>query len=93
LFGKGVKRLEIMTRPLSLSEPDKDFFVYSPGGREKFNTYVEALEFVNEHGRSLIYSHMAECGIMKNKVSITSTEECLSPEGGIILRWRLNLYS
>ncbi|MCD4822213.1 MAG: hydantoinase/oxoprolinase family protein [Methanococcoides sp.] len=81
LFGKGVKRLEIMIRPLSLSEPDKDFFVYSPERREKFNTYVEALEFVNEHGRALIHSYMAECGIMENKVSISVTEERLSPEG------------
>ncbi len=81
LFGKGVKRIEIMIRPLSLSDPEKDFFVFSPDGRLKFETYIQALDFANEHGRSLIYSYMRECGIQESNVNLTVTEKRVSPQG------------
>lgn len=81
LFGKGVKRIEIMIRPLSLNDPEKDFFVFSPDGRLKFETYMQALDFANEHGRSLIYSYMRECGIQESNVNLTVTEKRISPQG------------
>ncbi|MDY0387338.1 MAG: hydantoinase/oxoprolinase family protein [Methanolobus sp.] len=81
LFGKGVKRIEIMIRPLSLSDPEKDFFVFSPDGRLKFETYIQALDFANDHGRSLIYSYMRECGIQESNVNLTVTEKNVSPQG------------
>lgn len=81
LFGKGVKRLEIMIRPMSLNEPDSMYYVFSPDGRECFDIFSEALEFANEHGNTLIYSYMKECGIIESKVNVSVTEKRLSPEG------------
>lgn len=81
LFGKGVKRIEIMIRPLSLSNPEQDFFVFSPDGRLKFETYMQALDFANEHGRSLTYRYMRECGIQESNVNLTVTEKRVSPQG------------
>ncbi|WP_440952130.1 hydantoinase/oxoprolinase N-terminal domain-containing protein [Methanococcoides sp. FTZ1] len=81
LFGKGIKRLEIMIKPVSVHEPDRDFFVFSPDGRLKFDTYVQALSFANEHGRALTYSYMNECGVRNSNVNVTVTEKHVSPEG------------
>ncbi|KGK99628.1 hydantoinase [Methanococcoides methylutens] len=81
LFGKGIKRIEIMIKPVSVNDPDRDFFVFSPDGRLKFDTYVQALTFANDHGRSMAYSYMSECGIRESNVNVTVTEKHVSPEG------------
>ncbi|WP_445475756.1 hydantoinase/oxoprolinase N-terminal domain-containing protein [Methanococcoides methylutens] len=81
LFGKGIKRIEILIKPVSLSDPDREFFVFSPDGRMKFDTYVQALAFANDHGRLLTYGYMSECGIRQSNVDVTVTEKHVSPEG------------
>ncbi|GEM_PF-5695890 len=53
LVGRGIKRVEILIRPASLMSPDKDFLVFAPGNRLRFDAYSEALDTVVEFGKSL----------------------------------------
>ncbi len=80
LFGKGIKRVEILIRPVSLTNPDEDFLVFSPGGREVLKTYTEALEYAEDQGRSMVLEYMKECGIKPKNVHIEVTQKSFSPE-------------
>ena len=48
LVGRGIKRVEILIRPASLMSPDKDFLVFAPGSRLRFDAYAEALDDSNQ---------------------------------------------
>ncbi len=55
LAGKGIKRVEILIRPASLMSPDKDFLVFVPGSRLRFDVYTEALSAAIEIGKKACY--------------------------------------
>ncbi|WP_406660307.1 hydantoinase/oxoprolinase family protein [Methanolobus sp. ZRKC3] len=81
LFGKGINRMEILIKPASLISPDEDFLVFSPLGRESFETHAQALEYARNTGRELVLEHMLECGLRADHVEINIKEKSVVPEG------------
>ncbi len=81
LVGKGIKRVEILIRPASLMSPDKDFLVFAPGSRLKFETYSEALETATETGKKLVSAYMKDCGLSGDQVEISVERKTISPDG------------
>ncbi|AEH61784.1 Hydantoinase/oxoprolinase [Methanosalsum zhilinae DSM 4017] len=81
LFGKGIKRVEIMIKPESMTHPDENFLVFSSAGRYKFDEYIQALDFARSHGRDIISRYMSECGFNDDQIEIKTREKRLSPEG------------
>ena len=81
LVGRGIKRVEILIRPASLISPDKDFLVFTPGSRLRFDAYVEALETATEIGKKLVEDYMKDCGLSGNQVEISVEKKTISPDG------------
>lgn len=81
LVGKGIKRVEILIRPASLMSPDKDFLVFAPDSRLKFDTYSEALDTATELGKKLVVDYMHDCGLSGNQVEISVEKKTISPDG------------
>lgn len=81
LFGKGINRMEILIKPLSLLSPDEDFLVFSPLGRDIFETYPMALEHARKVGKDIVLEHMSECGLRNDQVEISVKEKTILPEG------------
>ena len=61
--------------------PDRDFRVFAPGSRLKFETYSKALEKATEIGKKLVEDNMKECGLSGNQVEISSEKKTVSPDG------------
>ncbi|MDD3316126.1 MAG: hydantoinase/oxoprolinase family protein [Methanosarcina sp.] len=81
LVGKGIKRAEILIRPASLMSPDKDFLVFGPASRLRFETYSEALETAIETGKQVIEDYMKDCGLSGNQIEISIEKKTVSPDG------------
>ncbi len=81
LAGKGIKRVEILIRPASLMSPEKDFLVFAPGSRQRFDVYTEALNTATELGKKLVENYMKECGLSGDQVEISIEKKTISPEG------------
>ncbi|MDY9925002.1 hydantoinase/oxoprolinase family protein [Methanosarcina sp.] len=81
LAGKGIKRVEILIRPASLMSPDNDFLVFAPGGRLRFDLYVEALNAAIELGKRLVTDYMRDCGLSRNQIEISIEKKTISPDG------------
>ncbi len=81
LVGRGIKRVEILVRPASLMSPDKDFLVFAPGGRLKFENYSEALEEAIKFGKKIVEDYMKDCGLSGNQVKISIEKKTISPDG------------
>ncbi|MHC1755184.1 MAG: hydantoinase/oxoprolinase N-terminal domain-containing protein [Methanosarcina sp.] len=81
LVGKGIKRVEILIRPASLMSPDKDFLVFAPGSRLRFDVYAEALNTSMELGKKLVTDYMRDCGLSGNQVEISIEKKTISPDG------------
>jgi len=81
LVGKGIKRVEILIRPASLMSPDKDFLVFAPGSRLRFESYSEALDTAIETGKNLVSDYMKDCGLSGNQVEISVERKTVSPDG------------
>jgi len=81
LVGKGIKRVEILIRPASLMSPDKDFLVFAPGSRLKFDTYSEALNTATELGKKLAMDYMRDCGLSGSQIEISVEKKTISPDG------------
>ena len=81
LVGKGIKRVEILIRPASLMSPEKDFLVFAPDSRLRFNTYAEALETAIEIGKKLVEDYMKNCGLSGNQVELSIEKKTVSPDG------------
>lgn len=81
LVGKGIKRAEILIRPASLMSPDKDFLVFTPDSRLRFETYSEALETATEIGKKLVADYMKDCGLSGNQVELSVEKKTISPDG------------
>lgn len=81
LVGKGIKRVEILIRPESLMSPDKNFLVFAPGSRLKFETYSEALDTATEIGKNLVSDYMKDCGLSGDQVEISVERKTIIPDG------------
>ncbi len=81
LVGKGIKRAEILIRPASLMSPDRDFLVFAPDSRLRFETYSEALETATEIGKKLVEDYMKDCGLSGNQVEISLEKKTITPDG------------
>ena len=80
LFGKGIKRVEIFIRPFSVSEPDRNYLVFSPLGRHKLETYNEALNYAKAIGVRIANEYMDDCGVSKHNMEIEFSQQSFSPE-------------
>ncbi|MDG6244112.1 MAG: hydantoinase/oxoprolinase family protein [Methanolobus sp.] len=79
LAGKGVKRIEISIMPASIENPDEDFLVFSPIGRERFKGYGDAVEFATRLGKELVLDYEMRCGILKEDTRISVSKKTMSP--------------
>lgn len=61
--------------------PDKDFLVFAPGSRLKFDTYSEALDTATKLGKKLAMDYMRDCGLSENQVEISVEKKTISPDG------------
>ncbi|WP_406657910.1 hydantoinase/oxoprolinase family protein [Methanolobus sp. ZRKC2] len=80
LFGKGIKRIEIFIRPVSIADPGEGYLAFSPLGREEFQTYSEAVAFSENLGEKMILEYMGDCGVSKENLEIKITSKTFSPE-------------
>ncbi|SFM27741.1 hydantoinase/oxoprolinase family protein [Methanolobus profundi] len=80
LAGKGVKRIEIMIMPASIENPDEDFLVFSPVGRERFQRYGDAVEFATGLGKELVLDYESRCGILEQDTKISVSKKTTSPD-------------
>ncbi|MDI3539215.1 MAG: hypothetical protein PWR29_539 [Methanolobus sp.] len=80
LAGKGVKRIEISIMPASIQNPDEDFLVFSPLGRERFHLYADAVDFATKVGKDLVLDYEKRCGILEQDTEITVSRKNISPE-------------
>jgi N-methylhydantoinase A/acetone carboxylase, beta subunit len=81
LVGRGIKRVEILIRPASLMSPDKDFLVFAPGNRLRFDAYSEALDEAVEFGKKLVADYMQDCGLSGKQVEISIEKKTIFPDG------------
>jgi len=81
LAGKGIKRVEILIRPASLMSPDKDFLVFAPGSRLRFDVYADALNAATELGKKIVADYMKDCGLSGNQVKVSIEKKTISPDG------------
>jgi N-methylhydantoinase A/oxoprolinase/acetone carboxylase beta subunit len=81
LVGKGIKRIEIVIRPHSMENPDQNFLVFTPAGREKFDQYRLAVEYSDKIGEELILDSMKDFGLPAASIKINRSIEYLSPQG------------
>ncbi len=81
LVGKGIKRIEIIIRPSSMENPDQNFLVFTPAGREKFEQYQMAVEYSHKTGEELILDSMKDFGLPEGSIKINTSVEYLSPPG------------
>ncbi len=81
LAGKGIKRVEILIRPASLMSPDKDFLVFAPGSRLRFDVYADALNAATELGKNIVEAYMKDCGLSGNQVKVSIEKKTISPDG------------
>jgi len=80
LFGKGIKRLEFIIRPISIEDPEKGYFTFTPIGRKEFETYSEAVSFAKELGQKVIMEYMGDCGVSKEDLEIKINMKTFSPD-------------
>lgn len=81
LVGKGIKRIEIVIRPYSMENPDQNFLVFTPAGRERFEQYRMAVEYSYKAGEELILNSMKDFGVPEGSIKIDTSVEYLSPSG------------
>ncbi len=80
LFGKGIKRVEMFIRPFSVSEPDRNYLVFSPLGRHKLETYNDALDYAKALGNKIVNEYMDDCGVSRHNMEIEFSQQTYSPE-------------
>ncbi len=81
LAAKGVRRAEILIRPVSMAAPDMEFFVFSEKGRERFELYNDALGHAHRLGEQLILDYMADSGMDPEKIQIDINKKDILPAG------------
>jgi N-methylhydantoinase A/oxoprolinase/acetone carboxylase beta subunit len=80
LFGKGIRRIELIVRPVSIKDLDAGYYVFSPEGRNSFSDYREAVEYAEVHGKQIIVEYMGECGVSRDNLDMQMTKKTFSPE-------------
>ncbi|ADI73066.1 Hydantoinase/oxoprolinase [Methanohalobium evestigatum Z-7303] len=82
IAGKGVKRVYILIKSVYDYENNMmKAVVFSPGRRDEFYDYDEALEFTKKRGHELIFNYMDEAGLDKNGVKIEMNRDDISMDG------------
>ncbi|WP_292486011.1 hydantoinase/oxoprolinase family protein [Methanohalobium sp.] len=82
IAGKGVKRVYILIKSVYDDENNMmKAVVFSPGRRDEFYDYDEALEFARKRGNELIFNYMDEAGLDKNGVKIELNRDDISMDG------------
>ena len=62
-------------------ENKREFIVFSPTERKRFDIYEEALEYAEKIGRQLIIDYMINAGLGKEDIRIDISRNHLSPRG------------
>lgn len=82
IAGKGVKRVYILIKSVYDYENNMmKVVVFSPGRRDEFYDYDEALEFARKIGHELIFNYMDDAGLDKNSVKIEMNRDDISMDG------------
>lgn len=63
------------------SENKKEFIVFSPSERKKFDAYSEALEYAENLGKQLVMDYMISAGLGKEDIRIDVSRKHLAPSG------------
>lgn len=79
LMSKGIKRVEILIRPESMENPDRNFLVFFPAGRKKFEDYRVAMEYAHKIGRELVMGALKSFGLPDDAIKVKSSIEYLTP--------------
>ncbi|MCL7412413.1 MAG: hydantoinase/oxoprolinase family protein [ANME-2 cluster archaeon] len=70
LAAKGIRRTEILIRPVSMGAPEFDFLVFSEEGKSSFYEYDEALHYAIDLGKSIVLNYMEFAGLDPDHVKI-----------------------
>lgn len=62
-------------------ESKREFIVFSPSERKKFEGYNEAVEYAEKLGRQLVMDYMINAGLGKEDIRIDVSRRHLSPRG------------
>jgi N-methylhydantoinase A/oxoprolinase/acetone carboxylase beta subunit len=62
-------------------ENKREFIVFSPSERKRFDRYNEALEYAEKLGRQLVMDYMINAGLGKEDIRIDVSRKHLSPKG------------
>jgi N-methylhydantoinase A/oxoprolinase/acetone carboxylase beta subunit len=62
-------------------ENKREFIVFSPTERKRFDIYEEALEYAEKIGRQLVMDYMINAGLGKEDIRIDISRNHLSPRG------------
>jgi N-methylhydantoinase A/oxoprolinase/acetone carboxylase beta subunit len=62
-------------------EQKREFIVFSPSERKRFERYYEALEYTEKSGKQLIMEYMIDAGLGKEDIRIDVSRQHLSPKG------------
>ena len=68
--------------------PEKDFLVFAPGSRQRFDVYTEALNTATELGKKLVEDYMKECGLSGDQVEISIEKRPSHLKAGTIRQWK-----
>ncbi|MDD3041753.1 MAG: hydantoinase/oxoprolinase family protein [Methanosarcinaceae archaeon] len=79
LMSKGIKRVEILIRPESMENPDRNFLVFFPAGRKKFEDYRVAMEYAHKIGKDLVMESLKNFGLPDDAIKVESSIEYLTP--------------
>jgi len=63
------------------SDYKKEFIVFSPSNRKKFDLYSEALEYAENLGKQLVMDYMISAGLGKEDIRIDVSRKHLAPSG------------
>jgi len=69
LVGKGIKRIEILVKPV-YKKSEKVIVVFSPVDKKEFSNYSKAIEYATEHGKKLVLNYMEESDIEYDNIDI-----------------------
>jgi len=70
LAAKGIRRTEILIRPVSMGAPEFNFLVFSEEGKSSFYEYDEALHYAINLGKSIVLNYMEFAGLDPDHVKI-----------------------
>ncbi|MFP4654071.1 MAG: hydantoinase/oxoprolinase N-terminal domain-containing protein [Methanohalobium sp.] len=80
--GKGIKRVYILLKSVYNYENDEvRTIVFSPGRRDEFSDYDDALDFARKIGHELIFNYMDDAGLDKSGVKIDMKREDITMDG------------